>query len=412
MPRKKKNDEENVKKSRRGRPAKKNQQKDINSTKKTVKLDPNKITTGKKITKTNLKSMKKAELVELALNMSLARISGLKKDEIIERILEAQKTDEVSKTTEPKKVLLTEDEGQIYTSSKKYELENIDFVVEPSYPIETRELPKEYGDNILTLLIRDPYWAYAYWEISNEKRKEIGIPKGKHNKTMKIRLFEVYHGEKGEYYDIHIHDYTNNWYISLPKPNKNYIAELIIEDDLGEDNTVLISNEAESPRNSISDDIDVEWMTPDWAKIYGASAGFREKHLSEEELKEKFEEGPSSINLQQQPGSEQLMGNFLGASENLLSSFPSSESAIKVVSTKGKEFWLKADCELILYGSTEADAEVKVTGEIVKLNPDGSFTLRFALPEGEHKIDVYGTNKDRDLQKSIIFHINRKTDIE
>jgi hypothetical protein len=411
MPRKKKNDEEKISKSKRGRPSKKNQIKDVKSYKKTVKLNPNKIVTGKKITKTNLKSMKKAELVELALNMSLARISGLKKDEIIERILEAQKSEDVSKTTEPKKVLLTEDEGQIYTSSKKYELENIDFVVEPSYPIETRELPKDYNDNILSLLIRDPYWAYAYWEITDEKRKELDIPKGKHNKTMKIRLYEIYNGEKGEFYDIHIHDYTNNWYISLPKPNKNYIAELIIEDDQGKEISVLESNKAVSPRDNISDDIDVEWMTPDWAKIYSASAGFREKHLSEEELEEKFKEGPSSINLLQQPGSEQLMENFIGASENLLSSFPSSESAIKVVSAKGKEFWLKADCELILYGATEADAEVRVTGEIVKLNPDGSFTLRFALPEGEHKIDVKGINKDRDLEKSIIFHINKKTNI-
>ena len=44
----------------------------------------------KKLTKTSLKALKKAELVELALGMKLIRISGLKKDEIIERILQAE----------------------------------------------------------------------------------------------------------------------------------------------------------------------------------------------------------------------------------------------------------------------------------------------------------------------------------
>jgi uncharacterized protein len=391
---------------------KSSKQRKYKSTKKTVKLDPNNAKKGKKLTKTTLKSMRKAELVELALNMSLARISGLKKDEIIDRILEAQKIEEVTQATEPKKVLLSEEEGQTFTSSKKYEIENIDFVVEPSYPIETRELLSEYNEDKFILLIRDPFWAYAYWEISDEARKKLGIPKGKHNKRMKIRLYEVIDGNRGDYYDIYIHDYTNNWYISLPKPNKQYTAELLIEDDEGNTETIMHSNNAESPRNTISDDIDVEWMTPDWAKIYGASAGFREKHLSEEELKEKMEEGPSSITIQQQPGSENLMEGFIGASENIISSFPSSETAVKVVSAKGKDFWLKADCELILYGATETDAEVKVKGEIIKLNPDGSFNLRFSLPEGQHNIDIKGINKDRDIEKSIIFHIKRKTDTE
>lgn len=363
----------------------------------------------KKYTKTALKSLKKAQLVELALNMNLARIARLKKDEIIERILNAQ--EEVFKNTkpsEPKKVLLSEEEPHTYSSSKKYEVENIDFFIEPSYPVESRELPTDYGETKIVLLVRDPWWAYAYWEISNETRKELGIERGKHNKKMKIRLYDITEGERGEHFDVYVHDYTNNWYINLPKPNRKYEAELIIEDE--EDlSPVAQSNIALAPNVQPSENIDVEWVTPEWANIYKASTGYRETEVDEKELlNELMSTNLSSMTLAQGPSSDSVGG--LGASENMLSSMPSSESAIKISNYKEKDFWLRADCELIVYGATEADAEVKVKGDVVKLNPDGTFTLRFALPDGNHNIDIVGTNKDRDMQKQINFHITRDTE--
>jgi len=358
------------------------------------------IKTEKKLNKTNLKDMKKSELVELAISMNLQKVSSLKKEEIIEIIL--QSSTEEKRTTEkkePKKLTLTEEEGQTFTSVKKYEVENIDLFIEPQYPIESRDLPREYGDTNLTLLIRDPWWAFIYWEISDKVREEHGLPRG-HSKRLKIRVYDITDGKQNGFFDVYVHDYTTNWYINLPLPNRRYYAELILEEN-GKDISIVRSNEANSPRISISQETDIEWMTPDWAKIYAASAGFREKGLSEKELSEKL----SKMNL----SSMSFGGSVetLGASESLMSSLPSSESVVKVYGKK--DFWLRADCELIVYGATEPDAGVKVKGEVVKLNRDGSFTLRFALPNGSHLIDIKAINRDRDMERQIEFYITRET---
>ena len=34
------------------------------------------------------------------------------------------------------------------------------------------ELPAQYGQNKLVLLVRDPWWVYAYWEVTDSKRRE------------------------------------------------------------------------------------------------------------------------------------------------------------------------------------------------------------------------------------------------
>ena len=36
-----------------------------------------------------------------------------------------------------------------------------------------RELPDDYGDNQIYLLVRDPYWIYAYWEIQKEHQEKM-----------------------------------------------------------------------------------------------------------------------------------------------------------------------------------------------------------------------------------------------
>jgi uncharacterized protein len=365
-----------------------------------------------KYTKTSLKAMRKSQLVELALKMGLTGVSGLKKDDLIEKILrESSKEKEKTKVKKPKKVELSEQNGQTFTSSKKYEIENINAVVEPEYPVETKDLPSEYDDTKLILLIRDPWWAFVYWEISQEVREKYNIVRNQHNKSLKLRVYDVTDNREDDYFDVDINDHTNNWYIRLPKSNRHYVAELVVVDEEGE-KPITKSNKYIAPRETVSDNYDVEWMVPDWAKIYEASAGYREKGMSEKEISQKLlKHNLSSVTLPHLPSSEMPSSHFLGASEYLAGSFPSSGSAVKVVGEKEKHknFWLKADCELIVYGATEPDAVVKVKGEPIRLSSDGSFTLRFALPDGNQDIDIKAVNNDGDMEKEIVFYIKRET---
>jgi hypothetical protein len=57
-------------------------------------------------------------------------------------------------------------------------------------------------------------------------------------------------------------------------------------------------------------------------------------------------------------------------------------------------FWFNVNAELIVYGATEPDAKLTIAGRPVKLRPDGSFALRFALPDGEYELPVQAVAAD------------------
>ena len=51
-----------------------------------------------------------------------------------------------------------------------------------------------------------------------------------------------------------------------------------------------------------------------------------------------------------------------------------------------KEFWFSVNAELVIYGATEPGAQVMVGGRPIQLRPDGSFTCRFSLPDGQYAL--------------------------
>jgi hypothetical protein len=59
-----------------------------------------------------------------------------------------------------------------------------------------------------------------------------------------------------------------------------------------------------------------------------------------------------------------------------------------------KGFWFMVNAELIIYGATEADAKVTIGGNPVKLRPDGSFSFRFALPDGNYDLPAVAVSAD------------------
>ena len=77
---------------------------------------------------------------------------------------------------------------------------------------------------------------------------------------------------------------------------------------------------------------------------------------------------------------------------------------------KKKGFWLVVDAELLVYGQTEPDAKVTVQKKPIRLRKDGTFTLRFALPDGKQDIPVIATSNDGDDTKTITPIVTRRTE--
>lgn len=269
-----------------------------------------------------------------------------------------------------------------------------------------RHLPEEYGDTKLVLLVRDPEWVYAYWEISDDTRQQVSLPRNGHSKRLVLRMFKITGRNWPEqaahyFFDVDVDAQARSWYVKLPEANESWCAELGVLDELQNFVPVVRSNVFLTPRNSISDHVDSEWMTVEesFEKITRLAGG---------EIRSRLQgTSGSASELLLRTVQKQISGILQGERAALSSGLFSSESALPVAGDKN--FWLQVNTELILYGATEPTAKVTVQGRPVELNPDGTFSLRFALPDGEQVLEVRAVNADGDMEETVTPVVTRET---
>ena len=75
-----------------------------------------------------------------------------------------------------------------------------------------------------------------------------------------------------------------------------------------------------------------------------------------------------------------------------------------------KGFWFNVNAELIIYGATEPDASVTIGGRKIKLRPDGSFSYRFSLPDGQYDLPVVAVSADDTDGRAAELKFARTTD--
>ena len=66
-----------------------------------------------------------------------------------------------------------------------------------------------------------------------------------------------------------------------------------------------------------------------------------------------------------------------------ITSWMSSHTFAHPTTATDEDIWLKAACEIIIYGQASKNADVYIKGEKIALNEDGSFSFRFPLSEGQ-----------------------------
>jgi len=137
----------------------------------------------------------------------------------------------------------------------------------------------------------------------------------------------------------------------------------------------------------MSNVIDEKWMSlqEEYERMYALSGGFA-VGSSSAEMRKMFEK-----RLQQEISSGALF----------------SLSSPSYARERG--FWMHVDAELIVYGATEPDANVTVQDKPIQLRPDGTFTLRFALPDGKQTIKVTAVSADGKEERTVTPEVTRQT---
>jgi hypothetical protein len=259
------------------------------------------------------------------------------------------------------------------------------------------ELPWHYNSDSIVLLVRDPHWAYTYWEVTHGKL-EAGMSQlgcggcG----SLTLRVYDVtdtdFNGHNAHgYKDISVFERVGNWYVNTGMPGRSFIIDLGLKAPDGRFVTLARSNAVRTPPDSVSDVLDEEWVLPeqDYRRVFALSGGYSTFGASSAELHaaaaQRLPFGVASPGM----GSMALMSPMMRKKE--------------------RAFWFVLNTELVVYGATEPDATVTVLGERVSLRPDGTFTMRFALPDGTQVIPVSATSADEVETRWITPEVHKDT---
>jgi hypothetical protein len=77
---------------------------------------------------------------------------------------------------------------------------------------------------------------------------------------------------------------------------------------------------------------------------------------------------------------------------------------------KSRGFWFNVNAELVIYGATEPGAKVTLGGHPIKLRSDGSFSFRFALPDGKYDLPAVAVSADGTDGRAAELKFTRETE--
>jgi len=346
--------------------------------------------------------------------------------------------------------------------------------------VDSYDLPPDYSRTQLTLILKDPFWIYAYWDIARHSveflRSVVSGEQIDRAKTV-LRMYDVtlkdFNGSNANsYFDIEVGNFTNNWYVSLWIDNVSYIGDIGLQIPDGRFFTLARSNFVQTPRSTYSPRTEQIWMNVEERKPITAyvtsklkmpkalkaalplkvSIGRKKKivYITEENVREFYgslspllrkvissrladlydkkveildillegegEEEKKIIFSQILPqrhfirklvlGSSLDVAVFGGGSEHIIKSGASNFVEERI---RQRKFFFEIGTELIVYGRTEPDAEVYLGEKKVNLRHDGTFAMRFALPDGKIPLEFKAISGDKVETRKINTYVERDT---
>ena len=312
--------------------------------------------------------------------------------------------------------------------------------------LQKASLPESYYQTYVTLLSKEPYVLYAYWEIAGddiERLREAIGPEAEQG-VYTLRVYDVtlvdFDGTNANYWFDLDELFMNNRYIHVGSDDATYVCEIGMRLPSGEFKSLARSNYIRAQRAGASQRRDVIWkeieesnqpqnmyvnirlfnrqlrgrLKPrsNWMKdgsrmilraddiraYYQRRVPmmkiFMERLSSEEQLSlEKLAAG--QIGFQQTPDTGGVVSRtservtFLGATDQFFRE------------TDKKEFPFELKMTLTVTGKTEPDADVYLGNKKIELDDKGEFTLTWTLDDGVLPMDFRAWSPKKELGKTI-----------
>ena len=333
-------------------------------------------------------------------------------------------------------------------------------VVQPVPQVQDEKfgaLPETYHHDSLFLTARDPRWLFSYWDLNWSRVAAHEMRDGRQAYYLRVARLS---GEVETL--VEIHPGARNWYVPVRDGGTVYTAELGYFDRRGSWRGLVRSGEAKTPADILSPEgtkeafasipqgltferlqelvrqhmDEGETLLEAIARISGEgriqmSSGTVPTWSTEQKRLLAMLLGESLINvvglgseeidrllrkaLQERLHSEaasglsaRLAAAFGPSGSSLFSPMGASWSA-QPFGARERSFFMHLNAEVIFYGGTQPDATVRVNGQEIKLQPDGSFRYHFTLPDGDFEIPIVAVSADGQEERSGTLSFQRQT---
>lgn len=391
-----------------------------------------------------LEEMTLRQLRKVASEYSVSRYSRMRKSQLLAAVQEA----------ESKKLSRQESrslEAQETVEAAKFELGQEDKTGGTLASVDEglADLPSGYGESRVVLMPRDPQWAYAYWDISNEHKEDLRKQGGQ---QLALRIYDVTDINLDNQSAHNLQEYpcdelAREWYLPIPVSDRDYIIDIGYRCADGRWLVLARSARVHVPPVYPSDWIEDVFITVDFEedlrgqtkyelvppakKMPAATAqngngnangnAIYEQIFGMAESAEAMRVAGSMFGSQQHvPGSmapEQAISSYIFPSGVGMWALPTASGVnmsgvgmgASAPPVRSRKFWLIADAELIVYGATEPDATVTIGDREIKLNPDGTFRFQMSFQDGLIDYPIKAVAVDGEQTRSIQMKFNRET---
>jgi hypothetical protein len=302
------------------------------------------------------------------------------------------------------------------------------------------ELPEAYGTRQLFLTARDPHWLYAHWDLTRDQQARCNSRSGDGHLVLRVYPHKL---EGHPINEIHVHPESRHWFAHVERAGDSYTAELGYYSALGKWVRIATSAATVTPPDAVSPEGSAEFATipfkfPFAKLVEIVKAAVHENLPLAEALEELRRQGhpglpraasrpPSAWTSQQEQALAKIINiddvrrvwmGSLEITELIRRRLAHEISSLGISSLSSpfggleqpKGFWFNVNAELIIYGATEATARVTLGGHEIKLRPDGSFSYRFALPDGKYDLPAVAVSADGTEARAADLKFSRSTE--
>ncbi|MBF0511750.1 MAG: DUF4912 domain-containing protein [Candidatus Omnitrophica bacterium] len=334
----------------------------------------------------------------------------------------------------------------------------------PQTDFDLRTLPPLPGHTHCVLIPRDPEVVYAYWHCNeddiNRTRQQIE-PQGQ-DVQLVLRVYDL-NTNNSKDIDIGLLDKAKHIFVGAD--NADYCAQIGLRSSDGNFSSLTRSNTVHTPPKGPSSRNDLIWQD---IKFNQASLPYLKESLGDQELlgPKATKKRPRVYQLSLQDirnyyrdlfsrmsrkSRRRLLKSRLLSMEDIVKGLPRGVSWQKarpimsmpdlikdihpgssagsyenkgaserltapgLVSSEGRlnkrEFFFEVWTELIVHGRTEPGARLVINDQGIGLNPDGTFSLRYALADGQIPLKFIAQSPDGVEERHINTQVEREKTI-